>query len=309
MLKEFAIDPRVIASSFETCRYLFSQFGADKGRLISKFPKSWKKIAIETANKLPDGFKKERVIEYLSSMNNDWLTLIGSGRAYENPSADWLDNVKSAHILQPFQAILCELDDPQNHFIDVKKIDENHSLFSISRTCAVKREAIDLANVATLMLKNCRKLRFIDPYFDPTRPKWRASLKEFLSLIPDISSVECEYHLLERDNSPSLDRLKIDLKQLKNVIPTRGFLRIIRWKEKPGGERFHRRYLLTENAGLSYEGGLDTEDSAAQTTDVSLLDRDHHNMRWAEYDLKSVVYDLAHPVLMVDSNGDVSLLL
>jgi hypothetical protein len=70
----------------------------------------------------PAGFKKERVIEYLSSMNNDWLTLIGSGRAYENPSADWLDNVKSAHILQPFQAILCELDDPQNHFIDVKKL-------------------------------------------------------------------------------------------------------------------------------------------------------------------------------------------
>ena len=79
MLKEYAVDPQVISSSFETCRYLVSQFGADKGRLISKFPKTWKRIAIAAADNLPDGFNKERVIEYLSGINDDWLTLIGSG--------------------------------------------------------------------------------------------------------------------------------------------------------------------------------------------------------------------------------------
>jgi hypothetical protein len=306
MLKEFAVDPRVIASSFETCRYLFSQFGADKGRLISRFPKTWKRMAIDAAADLPDGFNKERVIDYLSSINNDWLTLVGSGRSYENFNVDWLDNAMLAHKAQPFQAIVCELNDSQNHLIDANSCDENHPLFAVSKTCAVNRKADELAKIATLMLQSCRKLRLVDPYFNPARPKWRGSLAAILSLIPDISLVECEYHLLESDKSPSTDKFIEDLQKLNGVIPARGELRIIRWKEKAGGERFHRRYLLTENAGLNYEGGLDPEFNANQTTDVSLMDRDHHHARWAEYDHISAVYELVLPVLIIDSNGKVS---
>lgn len=305
MLKEFAVDPRVISSSFETCRYLISQFGADKGRLISKFPKSWKRIAIEAADNLPDGFNKERIIEYLSEINDEWLTMIRSGREYQR-SEDWLANAINAHQSHPFQAILCDQDNQNIRLIDVYSCDERHPLFAAPRTQAIKRKAKDLARTAVLMLENCKELKLVDPYFAPDKSKWRESLAEFLAQIPDISRVRCEYHLLEMENSPSFEKFKADLSRLKGVIPKGGFLRVLRWKEKPGGERFHRRYLLTENAGLLFEGGLDPESHSNQTTDVTLLDRHLHSLRWNEYALDSAVYDLAHPELIVDSEGKVS---
>ena len=124
--------------------------------------------------------------------------------------------------------------------------------------------------------------------------------------------MECEFHIVEREGtrnkigSPSTAELVRRLQNLCGVIPVGGVLRIIRWKENPGGERFHRRYLLTESAGLNYEGGLDTSTGADQTTDVSLLDREHHARRWEEYDLASQVYEMVTPVLEVDSQGNVT---
>ncbi|VVN15011.1 MULTISPECIES: hypothetical protein [unclassified Pseudomonas] len=306
MLKEFAVDPRVIASSFETCRYLISQFGADKGRLISKFPNKWKRLAFEAADKLPDGLQKERIVEYLNSIGNEWLTFATSNRAYLAPGDPWLNNAVLAHAQTPFQGILCEQDDPQNQLVNANECDEANPLFAVNRTRMVSRTANDLAQAAALLLQNCHKLRLVDPYFDPGRPKWWTPLAAILAFLPNISRVECEYHLQERGDSPSTAELIRRLQQLKQVIPEGGTLRIIRWKEKPGGERFHRRYLLTENAGLYYEGGLDEATGANQTTDVSLIDRNHHANRWAEYNQDSQVYELVEPILVVDSTGKVT---
>ncbi|AXS81889.1 hypothetical protein D0851_01835 [Marinobacter sp. Arc7-DN-1] len=91
-----------------------------------------------------------------------------------------------------------------------------------------------------------------------------------------------------------------------DVIPDGGQIRIIRWKQVEGGERLHRRYILSENAGLYYEGGLDIEEEAKQSTDIYLLNQEHHAERWNEYDLNATVYQLVTPVLEVDSQGRVN---
>lgn len=306
MLKEFAVDPSVIASSFDTCRFLVNQFGVDKGRLISKFPNNWKRRAIEAAGQLPDGLRKERVVEYLSSIGNDWLTLIASNRPYDVPGGDWLSNAISAHAKNPFAAIVCDQDNQASQLINAETCDPGDPLFTAKTMDAVSRTADALAQVAAPLLENCRMLRLVDPYFDPGRPKWRTGLAEMLAYIPHITRVECEYHIHEREDSPSTELLKQRLQQLNGVIPPNGSLRIIRWKERDGGERVHRRYLLIENAGLYYEGGLDIEVGAEQTTDVALLSKELHAERWEEYDLTSQVYELITPVLVVDSQGDVT---
>lgn len=305
MLKEFAVDPRVIASSFETCRYLVSQFGAHKGRLISRFPKAWKRLAYDAAHHLPDGRKKKQVVEYLNSIGNEWLMLASTVRAYEAPGEPWVSNAIRAHQTQPFHAIVTDRDDPPNRLLDVDSLDETTPLFAAANAGVVSREAADLAQAATLILQNCRQLRLADPYVNPGRPKWMRPLAAMLALVPDISKVACEYHLLDRDSSPPTEELVRRLEHLKEIIPPGGRLKIIRWRERDGGERFHRRYLLTENAGLAYEGGLDEEAFAKHTTDVFLLDRQLHDRRWSEYNLDAEIYELVKPVLAVDSGGTV----
>lgn len=305
MLKEFAVDPAVIASSYEICRYLISQFGADKGRLISRYPKTWKRMAFDAASRLPDGLRKERVVESINNLDREWLTLTTSNRPYTAPADPWLVNARAAHAAVPFAAIICDQDDLPNRLIDARSCDERNPLFVASNSVAVRRSAQDLADVGKLLLRNCRALRLIDPYFKPLRLKWRRSLGAMLALIPDISSVHCEYHVQEKDNSPATNELKQHLRELAGFIPVGGTLRIVRWQEQEGGERFHRRYLLIENAGLYFEG-LDEEVRAAQTTDVYLVGKDLHARRWAEYNAGSTTFRPFGPVLIVDSDGNVT---
>lgn len=306
MFKEFAVDPKTIASSFENCRFFISQFGADKGRLISKFPNNWKRRAIEAADELPDGRKKEKVVEYLNGVGRDWLTLISSHRTYVAPGDTWLSNAIAAHMEKPFAAIVCDRDDPERQLINAETCGPDEPLFSAKSTGKVGRTADELASAAAPLLQNCRKLRFADPYFDPGRPKWRDALAAMLAYIPDIRRVSCEYHIYEREDSPSTDELKRRLQNLRGVIPDGGSVRIVRWRQLDDGERLHRRYILSEDAGLYFEGGLDVEVGGNQSTDVYLLNREHHAERWGEYDLNASVYELVRPVLEVDSEGRVT---
>ena len=305
MLKEFAVDPGVISSDYHVFRYLYEKFGAETGRLISRFPKNWKRLSIEAAERLPDGFRKERMIQRLGEIDKEgWLKLIPSNRPYPAPGSSWLENAVAAHANQPFHAIICDRDDSENRLINGELCDAGNALLAVNTDCPVSRRANDLAQAAVLLLRNCRQLRLIDPYFDPSRPKWRDSLSAFLSFIPDVTKVECEYHLLEQDKWPTPEFIR-RLQFLKGVIPLGGKLRVVRWLEKAGGERFHRRYILTNNAGLYYEGGLDSDAREGQTTDVSLLDKGLHQQRWNEYSLDSQVFKLFEPILVVDSAGQV----
>jgi hypothetical protein len=306
VLKEFAVDPGVISSNYHVFRYLFEKFGAETGRLISRFPKNWKKLAIEAAERLPDGFSKERMIQRLGDIDKEgWLKLIASNRPYAAPGSSWLENAVIAHANQPFHAIICDRDDPGTHLVNGELCDADNPLLAVDTVHPVSRKANDLAWAAVLLLRNCRQLRLVDPYFDPGRPKWRDSLGAFLSFIPDITKVECEYHLLKQDKWPEAEFIR-RLQFLGDVIPAGGRLRVVRWRVKDDGERFHRRYLLTNNAGLNYEGGLDPDVGEGQTTDVTLLDRNLHQQRWSEYNLDSPVFELFKPVLVVDSAGQVT---
>jgi hypothetical protein len=54
MLYEYAVEPKAIASRWETCRYLSEKFGFHRARLLSEYPKKWLRLTIEAAEPLPD---------------------------------------------------------------------------------------------------------------------------------------------------------------------------------------------------------------------------------------------------------------
>jgi hypothetical protein len=65
-------------------------------------------------------------------------------------------------------------------------------------------------------------------------------------------------------------------------IPRGVVLKIVRWSEQAGGEKFHARYILTDIGGVRFDVGLDSGDPG-QTTDVSLLDFTLYRQRWDDY--------------------------
>jgi len=91
---------------------------------------------------------------------------------------------------------------------------------------------------------------------------------------------------------------------LPGVIPAGIKLSVIRWKVTTGGERFHRRYILTEKGGLAFEGGLD-RGADGQTTDVYNLEADLRAERWKEYQVDSTSYarDSAGPLEIIGTRA------
>ena len=62
-------------------------------------------------------------------------------------------------------------------------------------------------------------------------------------------------------------------------IPDGVQLVLLRLSERPGGQRLHNRYILTDVGGLVF--GADLDDGAdGETDDVTLMDRTQYELRW-----------------------------
>ncbi|MCG7995585.1 MAG: hypothetical protein JAZ06_09230 [Candidatus Thiodiazotropha taylori] len=301
MLKEFAVDPEVIAASWEDCRHIAGLFGPHKGRLIARFPRTWKQLVFDAIQaNMGDGLKKERAIQQINDLKNS-THLVSLGRPYLNPDETWLNNALLSHQEAAFEAIISGESIDGCAFI-VDELDENTEplLTPISRE--VSRAAHSLAQCAHLILKSGKHFRYVDPYFDPAKVKWRNSLGAFLSLVPKPSEVVFEVHALDQGGRPSLAVQKERARELSAVIPDSCSVKIILWKETDRGERFHRRLFMSQHLGLSYEGGLD-EGPAGHTTDVFLMDIANQQSRWNQLNSDSTAYELVTPVLVVLSDG------
>lgn len=57
---------------------------------------------------------------------------------------------------------------------------------------------------------------------------------------------------------------------LPGKLPANVQIKFFVWREREGGDRYHRRYVLTERGGIYVEGGLD-RGTEGQTTDIGLL--------------------------------------
>lgn len=108
MLHEFAVDPEAL-SDWQSYRYLVEKFGVEHGRLISRFPKDWKRRVYDACSGCGD-VEKKRIEVGLKSIDP---RLIVTGRPYGQAPA-WLVNAEAEHASQPFRAVISR-GNPRSH--------------------------------------------------------------------------------------------------------------------------------------------------------------------------------------------------
>lgn len=304
MFYEYAVEPRAIASSWQTFRYVIEKFGFDQGRLISQFPKAWIRLAYDgIGDVLP--IERKRIEEALNLAKRN--KVVRTGRAYDPNSGDWLHNALTQHALSPFHAIIA-LEKPAGNesVLPVDQLTEQEPRMAVPRDWEVSREAPPLAGAMRMMLQAANIVMFVDPYYDPFNTRYQSVLRECLRIVQAANGgVICQIHHLDGERCPSVESIERGAKEkFGTVIPEGMTITLYRWREKVRGADFHARYLLTDRGGIRVDAGFSAE-GGHQTTDMSLMDFDLSQEKLNALNRNAEVFELIEPVLQIARNGEV----
>ena len=258
MIKEFAVDPRAIAGSWKDFRYVTEKFGVEHGRVISRCPNRWLRAAYEAVrdNEALKDVRKESMRVRLEQLKRR-KSLISFGRQSDG-QLGWNEVTKSQHHQNPFfRLIVGEPWSETPEAVCVDDLEAEH--FHVPREVTVLRTASELANTVKPLLALSKEIIFVDPHFDPRKPRFRRPLEAFLRVVASSHVVlkRCEYHMKQHENN----RYEHDLKHfsafsnackkhLPRIIPQGMSLTLVRWKQLPRaqgmkGDRLHPRFILT----------------------------------------------------------------
>ena len=148
------------------------------------------------------------------------------------------------------------------------------------------------------MLSLCTWVKFIDPYFSACKQGHKKSLKAFLTILKAERPVgpprSIEIHT--RGDAATTEFIT---DSYKPIIPTGLKVIIFQWQERPGGQKLHNRYILTDLGGISFQHGLDTG-AVGETDDIARLYHDQYTLRCMQYDINTPEFDEAAQPLVIE---------
>ena len=276
MIKEFALDPDAITSSYREFCYFTEKFGVSQGRVISAFPKKWRKLVCDSALREHKGkVEFSKIVERLNKFGSD--IVFDTGRPSGEGSQTWIDRALVEHTRKPFAAIISAtaVDHPDVLLKD--EIDEENPRFKAARQCAVPRTAQALIGCAEFLIRHAKIIKLVDPHFDPTKPRYQRPLEQIFSLLPGSKAI-VEIH---RSDEIANDELIRRFQQGVSMLPS-GVKMQLHVYEKA---QMHNRFIITESGGLIYGVGLsDNEDGGgAPDEEVTLMEATVKNTRWNDY--------------------------
>jgi hypothetical protein len=305
MLFEYAVEPQAIGSSWRNFQFLTSQFGFDRGRLISQFPKAWFK-EVYVASEAMKPVERKRLEESLNRAKRS--KVVRSRRPYDQALGGWLPNAIAQQATSPFHAIIAE-QNPQGHpqVLIIDDLDDNHPLMAAPHTWDVDRVGVAIAGAMRPLLTSATMVLFVDRFFDISKAPYQETLKACLDVIHASSGagVRCEIHFCDHDQRPPPELIEREARRwIHGVLPAGMSFALFAWKERAGGADFHARYLLTDVGGMNVDAGFSAV-GAHQKVQLGLLPLNLAQNRLNALVRNSTAYDLVGPVLEVRSDGTV----
>jgi len=301
MIYEYAIEPEVVATwgEADNYRYFIDKIGLGTTRIVSRFPKKWKKSVYEAfaeiKKNVPDNEKKQAELQHQEKRLEAIVERISEQSIRRVAQTQDLKNWKDAVILEhnnlSFHAVICNEGYKKFNFIitPTDLISAAHTLWVNEVEKDVPRNAISIGKELAPLLKISKKIKIIDPYFRASRPKWinvfREIFRHIRSGMHQLGDIEIELIAsLEVHNCPVADFYKEEcLRYLTDIVPQGLKLTIMRWGHKNNGEKLHNRYILTEFGGIKLDPGFDESLSVGAHTEFTVLGKKRYSLRWRQY--------------------------
>jgi len=328
MIYEFALEPALVATWHDRKQFLFfdDKFGIATRRFNSTYPESWQESVWSIFLRKPEAEKDsarkrmEVLVQYL------WRNAVRRPSTFPEIH-DWLQRAEREHSKRPFRAIIA-LNNPRNQTFVItaeRLIEQGHNLWTIPATQTTRRTAQQIAKTLSPLTRLCRQLILIDPYFDPTKPRFYKPLSAVLATCREnfggLESLQVELHTCIDRFFKSWERGKSrnpteEVKVFSNLglecrnrlpyqVPKGLKVKFVVWKQRPNGEKLHNRYLLTDLFSVMFGTGVDQADDPAgqETDDITALSESQHHTRRNQYTGASPAFDLVGTPLVINGVG------
>jgi len=293
LLREFALEPSLL-NNWQNFRYYHDKFGVEEGRLISRFPKRWKRMVYDSLLPTIGEIERKRIEDRLSVID---AKMINMHREYDGNDS-WLVNAVQSHDERPFHAIIAS-ENPDEHtaILCSEDVDEQNELWRCDREMIVPRDPASLASILQNLFQISKEILFVDPHFGPEAGRFRITLQHYLEVASRTGNrfTRIEYHLQESSTNDFFTQECNG--RLPQVIPDGQSILFKRWRQMEQGEQLHPRYILTDRGGLRFEGGLDAG-QVGETIDVSILSASMYQQRWNDFQDATAAFELIDQLLI-----------
>jgi hypothetical protein len=269
VIREFAVEPEVMAT-WQHFRELWEDFGAGKGRLAALYPSDWTSRVSKLAQTLSPPVRAASVAAKLQHHPHKF---VAANRPFDK-GKDWLRNAEEQKPGNEFSGIIARKNPRDlSRVLVAGEFPKDQPPYASVMQGKVPRTAEAIAACARLLLVRAEELILVDRNFDPSKPQFCDPLLKLLSPAGRLTAWRrCELHTAAADLvSSQPNRAHNFAHYLKRALPNGSLITVHFWQRRPGGEKLHARYLLTELGGLQFDYGLDTGEPG-ETTVVTLLD-------------------------------------
>ena len=110
MIQEYALEPELVASWHDPvlARFFIDQFGYGTGRVVSRYPKKWRKLVWEafqaTFGATAGDIRRKRIEELLAQLT---MPVVRRPGCIWNAARGWLENAEQENARRPFQRHPC----------------------------------------------------------------------------------------------------------------------------------------------------------------------------------------------------------
>lgn len=284
MIHAFALEPRLIASwgRRDEFRFIHDKFGLGTPRALLELPRfnKWRRAVYEAAValQLSDDDMK-RIAELFRIVSEQKCRRADS--AYDGV-LPWIDNAEREYERKRFAAIVASENPRANPAVlGNEQLTPTEGRWQCDTGTIFERSPDGFAAALSEMLVSCRVLHLIDPHFGPENARHRRVLVALMQVLADHACVP-EVVRLHCSNKAALSFFEEEAAGMAARLPAGVRVEFVRWHERPGGERLHNRYVLTDLGGVALGVGLDAG-GPGETDDILLLPRPVYLRRWSQY--------------------------
>jgi hypothetical protein len=235
---------------------------------------------------------RDKVAACLSNLKDRHRIVRHPRRPEGDPVGDieWLDLALRSHVRIPFHGIVTthllaaavELSDPA--IVELGDILDSMPWQNRRRTRTIRKCEADYRLVFSSILRHARSVCLVDPYLSAREAKWFAMVQlcselaglranERLSCRIDVHAEAKTRQTQGETPDDFVATFRARLAPLIDIYQHR--YRVFLWESLPGSDKFHDRFVLTDQCGVQVPYGLDlfAAETASPTT-LGLLDEE-----------------------------------